>query len=308
MQYVKQEITEFVSSNLTDEYDEWNPNTEYIVEMDNNTLTNASMVRFGAYYYRSATENNKGFNPVEYENIKWVKHSISNKFAMLDMSANSKSVVENEDMFVVFPQNNMEVLGFGNYEANTILVELLAEDMTTVVWSKETISLINLNVYDYWDYIYEPYTVDSSHTVKMNIPILGKFVRVTFRQNHFLNRSSCGYIIGGTPIKMGKALMGVKFSYNSFAIKEIGTLGSLEIKKGAVQDIVDFETVISSNYLPRMRRDLKKIYNEIVLFIVDEREDSQYENLMTLGVIQDASVLLENSVESVMTFSILEAI
>ena len=57
-----------------------------------------------------------------------------------------------------------------------------------------------------------------------------------------------------------------------------------------------------------MRGELKKIYNEIVLFIVDERDNSDYENLMTLGVIQDASVLLENGVESVMTFSILEAV
>lgn len=307
MQFVKQEITEYVDTNLTEEFDEWSPTTTYIVE-ENNNLTNASVVRYGTYYYRSVTSNNLNFNPEEYENIKWVKYKVSNKFAMLDMSANSKSIVENGDMFVIFPQNYMEVLGFGNYEADTILVELLAEDMTTVVWSKETISLINLNVYDYWDYMYEPYIIDSNHTVKMDIPLLGKFVRVTFRQQNLNNRSVCGYMIGGKPIKMGKALMGVKFSYNSFATKEIGTLGSLEIKKGAVQDIVDFETVISSNYLPRMRRELKKIYNEIGLFIVDERENSQYENLMTLGVIQDASVLLENVVESVMTFSVLEAV
>ena len=58
MQYVKQQLTEFVSSNLTDIYNDWNPDTAYTVEMDNNALTNASMVRFGAYYYRSATENN----------------------------------------------------------------------------------------------------------------------------------------------------------------------------------------------------------------------------------------------------------
>ena len=307
MQFVKQEITKYIDTNLTDEFDEWSPTTTYIVE-ENNNLTNASVVRYGTYYYRSVTNDNLNFNPEEYENIKWVKYKVSNKFAMLDMSANSKSVVENGDMFVIFPQNYMEVLGFGNYEADTILVELLAEDMTTVVWSKETISLINLNVYDYWDYMYEPYIIDSNHTVKMNIPRLGKYVRVTFRQQPLNNRSACGYMIGGNPVYMGKALMGVSFSYNSFATKKIGSLGSLEIEKGAVQDIVDFETVISSNYLPRMRRELKKIYNEIGLFIVDEREDSQYENLMTLGVIQDASVLLENVVESVMTFSVLEAV
>jgi phosphoribosylamine--glycine ligase len=86
-----------------------------------------------------------------------------------------------------------------------------------------------------------------------------------------------------------------------------GTLEKTEIK-WIPTDLVDFETVISSSYLPRMRRELKKIYDEIVLFIVDERDISPYENLMTLGVIQDASVLLENNVESMMTFSVLEAV
>ena len=75
-----------------------------------------------------------------------------------------------------------------------------------------------------------------------------------------------------------------------------------------MQDIVDFETVIASTYLPRMRRELKKIYDEIVLFVIDERDVSEYENLMTLGVIQDASVVLENNVESVISFSLVEAL
>ena len=132
MQYVKQQLTEFVSSNLTDIYDEWNSDTAYTVEIDNNALTNASMVRYGAYYYRSVTNDNKGYNPVQYENIKWVKHSVSNKFAMLDMSANSKSTIQNGSITVVFEQNYIELLGFGNYEAEYIEVELLAKDMTTV--------------------------------------------------------------------------------------------------------------------------------------------------------------------------------
>ena len=308
MQYVKQQLTEFVSSNLTDIYNDWNPNMVYTVEMDNNALTNATMVRYGTYYYRSVTENNKGFNPVEYENIKWVKHSVSNKFAMLDMSANSKSEKIDGDIVVTFLQNNAEVIGLGNYEASRVLIEIIDFDGTTVIWSSEAPTTINANIYDYWDYIYEPYLLYQDSTTKISLPITGLYIRMTFKKLVLTGNSSCGYLILGNPVNMGKSLMGVKFSYNSFTTKEIGTLGSLEIKKGAVQDIVDFETVISSNYLPRMRRELKKIYDEIVLFIVDERDNSNYENLMTLGVIQDASVLLENSVESVMTFSILEAV
>lgn len=308
MQYVKQQLTEFVSSNLTDIYDDWNPDTVYTVEMDNNALTNASMVRYGAYYYRSVTNDNIGYNPVQYENIKWVKHSVSNKFAMLDMSANSKSIIQNGSITVVFEQNYIELLGFGNYEAEYIEVELLAEDMTTVVWSKNTTSQINVNVYDYWDYIYAPYFNESDHTETMVIPLLGTYVRVTFREQQFFERASCGYLIGGSPVFMGNTLMGVTFGYNSFTSKEVTPFGNLEIIKKGVQDLVDFETVIPSNYLPRMRRELKSVYDEIVLFVLDERENSPYENLMTLGVIQNAEVVLENPVESLMTFSIIEAV
>ena len=107
---------------------------------------------------------------------------------------------------------------------------------------------------------------------------------------------------------MGMSLMQPKFSYNSLTTKDISTFGNLDIKKSFVQDVVDFETVIASTYLPRMRRELKKIYDEIVLFIIDERDVSEYENLMTLGVIQDASVVLENNVESVISFSVIEAL
>ena len=308
MQYVKQEIKEFVETNLQDIYDEWNPNTTYTVETNNNALTNASMVRYGAFYYRSVTENNKGYNPVQYENIKWVKHSVSNKFAMLDMSANSKSVIQNGSITVVFEQNFIELLGFGNYEAEYIEVELLDSDMTTVLWSKNTSNRINENVYDYWDYIYAPYFNESDHTETMVIPLLGTYVRVTFREQPFFARASCGYLIGGSPVFMGNTLNGVTFGYNSFTSKEVTPFGNLEIIKRGVQALVDFETVIPSNYLPRMRRELKTVYDEIVLFVLDERENSPYENLMTLGVIQDAGVVLENPVESLMTFSVIEAV
>jgi len=307
MQYVKQELTEFTSTNLTDSYPEWSPTTTYIVQADN-ALTSASVARYGAYYYRSVTNSNLNFNPNTYSDIKWVKYAVSNKYAMLDMSSNSKSVVEGGDLTVTFIQNQSSVIGIGNYEADYITIEILAPDGTTILWTYDTPSNINANVYDYYDYIYEPYNLDQDFTTKVNLPIQGRYVRMTFHKLFLTNRSACGYLIVGNPVDIGKSLMGVKFGYNSLTTKEISSFGNLDIKKGFIQDIVDFETVITSTYLPRMRRELKKIYDEIVLFIIDERDISEYENLMTLGVIQDASVILENNVESIISFSIVEAL
>lgn len=307
MQYIKQELTEFTSTNLTDSYPDWVDTTTYVVEPDN-ALTSASIARYGSYYYRSVTSANLDFNPSTYENIKWVKHSVSNKYAMLDMSANSKSVFEGGDLTVTFLQNQSSILGIGNYEADYITIDILAPDGTTILWTYNTPSNINANVYDYYNYIYEPYTLDQDFTTKINLPIQGRYIRLTFHILLITNRSACGYLIVGNPVDMGMSLMQPKFGYNSLTTKEISSFGNLDIKKSFIQDIVDFETVIASTYLPRMRRELKKIYDEIVLFIIDERDVSEYENLMTLGVIQDASVVLENNVESVISFSVIEAL
>ena len=307
MYYIKQELTEFTSTNLTDSYPDWSPTITYIVEPDN-ALTSASVVRYGSYYYRSVTSTNLNFNPETYSNIKWVKHSVSNKYAMLDMSSNSKSVVVGGDLTVTFLQNQSSILGIGNYEADYITIEILAPDGVTILWTYNTPSNINANVYDYYDYIYEPYNLDQDFTTKVNLPLQGRYVRMTFHKLPLTGRSACGYLIVGNPVYIGMSLMGVKFGYNSLTTKEISSFGNLDIKKSFIQDIVDFETVIASTYLPRMRRELKKIYDEIVLFIIDERDVSEYENLMTLGVIQDASVVLENNVESVISFSVIEAL
>jgi len=307
MYYIKQELTEFTSTNLTDSYPDWSPTTTYIVEPDN-ALTSASVVRYGSYYYRSVTSTNLNFNPETYSNIKWVKHSVSNKYAMLDMSSNSKSVVVGGDLTVTFLQNQSSILGIGNYEADYITIEILAPDGVTILWTYDTPSNINANVYDYYDYIYEPYNLDQDFTTKVNLPLQGRYVRMTFHKLPLTGNSACGYLIVGNPVYIGMSLMGVKFGYNSLTTKEISSFGNLDIKKSFIQDIVDFETVIASTYLPRMRRELKKVYDEIVLFIIDERDVSEYENLMTLGVIQDASVVLENNVESVISFSLVEAL
>lgn len=308
MQYVKQEITTFTSTNLTDIYADWNPATTYILETDNENLTNASVVRYGAYYYRSVTNGNLNFNPSQYENIKWVKLGISNKFGLIDLSSQSKSIVEGGNLTVTFPQNKIRTLGLGNYEADTIMIEVLGSDGTTVLWTYSTDSSINDNVTDYYTYIYEDYNYTVDRAIKLDIGVDGSFIRVTLNKSIEATRTACGFLVGGVAINMGNTLMGIKFNFNSFAEKNLDELGTLTITKRAVQDLIDFETTVEAGRLSDIRREIKKVYNDIVMFILDENDVGNYENLLTLGVIQDSSVLLENHVEAIVSFSIMEAI
>lgn len=311
MEYVRQEITTLTSTNLTDMFNDWSPLTNYYVEPDN-ALTNNSVARVGSYYYRCVDGNVSapcvGKNPIEYENQKWVKYGVSNKHGLIDLSSQSKSVFEGGNLTVTFPQNKIRTLGIGNYEADTITIQVLASNGTTVLWTYTTDSTINDNVMDYYTYTYEDYNYQVDRALKVDIGIDGAFIKITFNKSIDATRTACGFLIGGVAVNMGTTLMGITFSFNSFAEKTTDAFGSLTITKNAVQDLIDFETTIESGRLPETRREIKRVINDIVMFILDENDVGNYENLLTLGVIQDCSVLLDNHVEAVLSFSIMEAV
>lgn len=304
MQYVAQQITEFTSTNLTDTYPDYVSTTTYSFEAG--TPTSASIARYGTYYWRSLTNANTGNDPVETENIKWLKWEISNKHAMLDLSAQSKSRYAG-DMYVEFLQGQMRTLGVGNYEAEYVTIEI-KDTLGTVLWTFNTTSTVNENVTDYWSYIYEDYGYELDRAFKIDLPIVGHKVKVTFHKSTESTDTACGFLVGGLAVNMGTTLYGVNFKFTSYAVKKFDDFGSLTITKRAVQDLVDFETSIKSSELVSLKREIKKIYNDIVMFIVDDSDESRYENLITLGTIQEASVVLENPVVTLMTFSIVEAV
>ena len=190
----------------------------------------------------------------------------------------------------------------------TINIQVLDSNGTTVLWDFSTESSMNDDVDDYYSYIYEDYNYEVDRAKKIDIPIEGTYIKVTFIKQVDATRTACGFLVGGVAVDMGKTLMGVRFAFNSFAEKSYNELGGLTITKRAVQDLVDFETVIPSGELQNMRREIRKIYNDIVLFILVEEDYGNYDNMMTLGVIQDCSVLLDNHVEATVTFSAVEAI
>ena len=109
---------------------------------------------------------------------------------------------------------------------------------------------------------------------------------------------------------MGETLYGVNFKFNSFATKEFDAFGTLSVLKRGVQDIVDFNTVIqhTEKGLMTTKREIKEVYDDVIAFILDTSETSQYENMITLGTIQDANVVLNNGTVYNIAWSVIEVI
>lgn len=305
MKYLSQSITSFLDTNLTDTYNDWSAATTYSFE--SGTPTNASVVRYGTYYYRSLVNSNLNKNPEEYENVYWVKYGVSNKYAMLDLAANTKAVYNGGNLYATFLQDTITSLAIGNYEAETITIQSL-DASNNVLWSYTTGSTVNIEVVDYYSYIYNGYQYEVNKAIKIDIPISGYKIKVTFNKSANATRTACGYLVGGSSVTMGQTLQNINFKFNSFAEKSVDDWGSLTITKRAVQDLVDFETIINRVDFVKFKREIKSVYNDIVVFILDEQDDSIFENLLVLGVIQDASVVLTEFDKITMTFSIMESV
>lgn len=307
MQYVKQQITDFLVTNLTQEYPDWSATTTYTLQTG--TPTSTSLALEGNFYYRNLLTTNTGFQPSLYLNTKWVKWQVANTYAMIDLSSNTKSVKVGGNIDVTFALTpTMNTIGLGYYEAESITIQVL-DDIDTVLWTTTTNNTINNKVIDWWTYTYSGYNYESDRATMVKFPsTIGTKCRVIFNKSTESTRTACGFLVCGEAVSMGETLRGVKISFNSFATKKYDDFGTLTIVKRAVQDLIDFETSIVANEISMMRRRIKDIYNDIVLFIVDESESSSYENLLTLGVVETANEVLTNAKLSTISWSVFEAI
>ena len=306
MEFVSQQIQGFTDSDIPDEYLEWDPLVTYIKEPY--TLSNASVVKYGNYYYRSITNNNSGYNPEEYLHIEWMILKVSNMHAMLDLQSQTSTVVLANSFYVEFTKNSlMDTIGLGYINCSKITVQHY-DELGDVI--PEVTQVINYSVddfiTDYWSYMYADYSYVGNTSQLIKTPPVGVKVRITFE--HSLPKISVGYLIAGEAVNMGTSQYGVKFGYNSYAKREIDDYGRLRITKRAVQNITDFETDIPNSYTMYVRNRTAEIYDDVVLFIVDESPTSLYQNILTLGVIQNADLVVSYPTFSVMSWSIIETI
>ena len=151
MEYLKQSITEFESSTINDTWSDWDIDTTYDTEADAENLTDTSMVKYGNYYYRTITDDNIGNIPPENLGTKWIRWSVSNQNAMIDLRSTTKSIVDSAPDYTTTGSSQVvdiyvddvvfyDVPGGGGVEdmKYRALVEQLAIDLDLEDFTNET--------------------------------------------------------------------------------------------------------------------------------------------------------------------------
>ena len=308
MKFIKQAITSFYSTNLTDDFDDYDSSKVYTLETDETALTNDSVCKYGNYYYRSLVDNNAGNIPTEHINKKWVKWGVSNKYAMIDLKSTSSSK-KDDDIVVEFTKGAIDSIAIGYFQSELIILEHIASDGTVLSeYTKYYHFSFNDNVVDYYSFTYSEYTDSVKRAVYIPIINVGNRLRVTITKSSTTNSANVGFLVGGEGKFMGKSLYGVSFGFNSFSVKNTDEFGSFDIIKRGVQETVDFETIIDTTSSQFVKMDVKKIYDDVVAFIVDESADSKLDNIVTFGTIENLSIAVQNPTKTTLSWSVVESI
>jgi len=170
------------------------------------------------------------------------------------------------------------------------------EDLRTVidpVLETQTYTFsVNGDVWDEWDYGYAGFTDSVSEAVYAPIKIVGTTIRVTFSASGL--NTYCGYMIAGVATAMGNTLDKV-----GFPDKRVGR---------RIISVADFKTIVERNQLMRKSTEAKALINETMLFVIDESESSDHNNMVILGKISKCSSIGEVATKNFITWQIIQTI
>ena len=268
MIYVQQTIEEFTYSNIPALTAIYNKTTEYGV---------GDEVRVGIYIYNSVATINTNHYPPDNQGAYWYKWGPSNAYSMLDLLEETKTEWV-ADGIVEFDRGIKEVLGIGNFKATLIKVEYL--DALNVVLDTEEYTFANTgDVVDVWTYGYAGFTDSTSQTVYTYMKRLGTKIRVTFSSDGL--NTNCGYFVAGAAVSMGKTLNNVSFPDKRIGSRTVNT--------------ATFKTIVRKNELMRKATQAKLLVDEVMMFVIDEGENSLHNNMIILGKMTSVSSVGSNS-------------
>lgn len=305
MKYFEQKITTLTDSNITQDWDDWDSSTTYTYEEDD-SLTNASVVTYNNYYWRSASINNTD-TPSE-TSLKWAylngtkEDSVSNKLALLDDKSGTRTTLSGSDLYVEFEKNQITTIVIGSFSASKVKIEQLDETKTAIEgYTQEFDYYPSFGVFDAWTYGTAPYVYETSSNKLISIMGVGKYIKITFYQTTE-GKVSVGFLFGGNPIYVGTTVEEINSAFTSYKTETDGTTTTI-----VPAQTMTFQTQAPREYSDQIRQIIATLRTGVVrAYIVDDTPSTLYNNLIILGELQSAPLTIDSFDEHITSWTIYE--
>ena len=299
-----QELTEYTSINI---------NTRHPNYADITSYDFGEVVFYAHYYWKSIIDANIGNEPLE-DSVFWLKWDISNRYAQVDLRANTKTVWDSttalnpadDALITVFPYAGFDTIAFGNIVGTYVTVNI-KNNAGDTIWTTTKSAYYRGNI-GWYSYFFSPYSRGGGmpHTY-FQIPKLVDATEVEVTIISANGVASVGYMVAGKADFAGYSQYGLTRSIADNSLVEIDNWGITTVKKRIASRSMDVTVEFPAKQIIQKEKIAIKHQGEIVLFIADENSD-EYEHLLLLGYIESFNVPLPNSVICMASYSVKEMI
>jgi len=287
-------ITDYLTANFTEDEPVWTG--------DPTVYNNGDEAREDHIIYKYAgisgtnTATTPSLNPED-----WLEYKTSNYYAMLGERTIDQTITSG-DLIIEITSQNYDTLSLLNVVGSQIDIEM-KDSMSNIVFTDSYDLNNNIEIVDAYSYYFNPFEFFTGYYTQ--IPIYpNSTIKITITAAS--GTAAIGRLVCGQGYGLGINLYGATFSLESFSRTDFDEFGSATlIHREAVYNS-QYVVVIPSVNVPRLQRKRKELDAIPILFIGDESEESDYENLLSYGLWQGADMLLRNPVNSELNLTIKE--
>lgn len=298
MKICENQVTDYASINIVENETLW---------LQTEVYNYADERRYGHYIYKYAGENgtNTEENPEFIFNRDkeifpiWVKVRPTNYWAAIDGSTGTQTT-NTSSIVMSFNISNYDTLSLLNLEAQAVHISLYDNDSMQEVYSNEVNMQDETGVIDGYTYCFSPFVFKPSLYID-DLPLYTDSTITITITNAVVK---IGRIVLGRSYFVGDTEFGANLGIDSYSARDVDVFGNVSlVQRGSVNN--DSLTVrVPTSKVASLRRKFKEVDAMPILFVSDESQDSNVDNLLNFGYWSSFNILIPNPVKSTASIGI----
>lgn len=294
MLILPQSIKQFITTNLAQPFQVWNSATEYALD---------TAVVYDNHIYRTIVDKNLGVQP-DLNTGKWLLYGVDNAFASIDLNSSTASVIDDNLEYIeyYFDAVNFTYLAFGSIKGSRLeIYEYNSEDVQ-VGYTDITIGTDRICAIHWYNYYYcgipdgnalgRGLAVDYLHDT-----IQGTTAKIRVRiWKNVDDEAEIKSMVGGTAYDIGETQFGLNVRVVDYSTKTTDVNGITTLERRRSREIMESRVLIDAKDTQAVKRIIKGLLGTVNMFIAEEAKDSNYDNLLLLGFIDEFSYYINNGV------------
>lgn len=291
MRVIKNEITGFVSSNVTESETAWSSLSVY---------NRGDEARDGHYIYAyygvdgTNTTTSPSLNP-----LSWLEQRPTNYWAALDGKTSTQTERANNITWEI-STNNFDTISLLELQAKSVILTLTVS--ASVVYTISYDLQDESEIVDFYSYCFGDFDFKSS-IYNQDTPLyLGGTLKIEIINTG--STAKCGRLVCGRSFYVGETTYGSSLGLESYSTKQTDEFGTVSLVHRGAVNLDSFDVRVPTNKIPILKRKAIELDAVPILFVMDESTTSTTEHLLNFGYWNNMSMMLSNPKTSTISVTI----